>query len=440
MKKLNLNSEIIKTKGSPKSQANEPSKASVVQTKLEKTPAKNKKPRFNPFKKLGSIIKKYQSLPMRKKVLVTVLACLSITVLCGGIYYLVFVYRWGSQNFTIPSQIKASEPSSTEFDSKIPTPMPNPPRDKENPINGELYTAKEYKDMLSRFPIAIMIDNHIDARNQSGYLDADLVYETLAEGGITRNMMILWGRSAKELGPIRSARQYFIEWMYPFDTLYMHVGWASSTDPRVDAGGNMIKLGVRTMDRAGTYWRSKEKFAPHNAYSSSEILYNKAPTFGYTGAPKEIESWQFKKDAKIGERGPESTVSIVFFERLNNGGLYDVTWTYDPEKNVYLRSINNTPHIDQNYGTQVYAKNVIIDRVEMISTYDSKGHIIITTIGEGDSIILRDGQITKGRWKKPAIENRTRYYDASGEEIEFNRGITWIEAVPIEQGSVSLPE
>lgn len=442
MKRIELNSSVIKKDKTPSqakadtyTQVSSADKISSA-SKIEQT--KPKKEKTSLLTKIKNLIKKYNKLPLGKKIIVSVISLLLILVIGESITYMIIIYNKKAGDISFPEKIVASTSKVMAFEQEIKIPFPNPPRDQENPINGELYTVKEMKDMESRYPIAVMIENHIDARPQSGYNSADLVFETLAEGGITRTMAIFWGKDVEEIGPIRSARQYYLEWLMPFDPLYMHIGYASSTDPKVNAGGNIAAYGIKTLDRYGTFWRSTKKYAPHNAYTSTELLYQKAKDYGYTGKPGEIDSWKFKKDEPENERGTGPTTTITFFERLWNGGIYDITWKYDRNRNVYLRFNNNTKYTDDNTQTQVYAKNVIIQRVKMTSTFDAKAHIIITTIGSGDAVILRDGQVTEGTWKKKDLKSRTHYYDKDEKEIVFNRGITWIEAVPIDEGKVKI--
>ncbi|MBN2100823.1 DUF3048 domain-containing protein [Candidatus Dojkabacteria bacterium] len=430
MRELNLNSGVINQK---KREKTSKTLETTAVPKVDENPTK-KTPLTERIKKL---LKKYQNLPPKKKILVTGLIC-SIILIIGGIsaYFIIFS-KEPIKDFTIPERISAKKSTSQYFSNIIP-PFPEPPRDKENPINGELYTSKQYSAMEDRYPIAVMIENHVDARPQSGYNSADIVYEALAEGGITRTMAIFWGKECEEIGPIRSARQYFIEWLMPYDPLYMYIGYATSSDPRVNAGQSIYEYGIKGMDVYGTFWRDTTRYSPHNAYSSTELLYQRAKDIGYTGKPGEIKPLKFKMDAAPDKRGSFEKVTITFFERLYNGGLYDVTWVYDSQRNVYLRYNGDDKYIDQNSEQQVFAKNVIIQRMDTISTFDSKAHIIITTIDEGDAIILRDGQTINATWKKKDLESRTRYYDSDGKEIELNRGIIWIESVPIEQGSVTI--
>lgn len=434
MKQLDLSASVVNSKRPPKIEKT----VTVIQPESTVTinkPELPKPPKENIFKRF---FRAYGSMAIWKKVLLTGFICLLVLGGGGTVTYLYIIKARPVAELIIPTRVSAEAPNQTEYTAIVGTPDPNPPRDTPNPINGELFTAKEMLAMKQRYPIAIMIENHVDARPQAGFNEADLVFETLAEGGITRMMAIFWGEQPESLGPVRSARQYYVEWLMPFDPLYMHIGYAQTDDPRTNAIGTIWEYGVKTMDIYGSFWRVDDKWAPHNAYTSAQNLYDLAAQVGYTGTPQEITPWQFKKDAPVEERGTKTTATLTFFQDIWNGGLYDVTWTYDRTRNVYLRAMGTEPYIDQITGSQVYAKNIVFQKVEMISTFDEKAHIIITTIGQGDAIILRDGLVINGTWKKDDITSRTKYFDQQGAEIIFNRGVTWIEGVPIDQGVVQI--
>lgn len=441
MKTLNLDSSVIneKKRKLPERETT-PQQEKPVIPSPDDTPLapKKKDPFFRHLtQKFKQLIQQFRSLTPIQKFIVTLVICGVIVGIGALISYSIVLYEGKAENFTIPNMVRA-QASTNVYAADIPVSRPNPPRDTPNPINGELYTKAEFEKFSSRYPIAVMIENHIDARPQSGYNSADLVFETLAEGGITRTMAIFWGKSSSEIGPVRSARQYFLEWLIPFDPLYMHIGQAYSDNPRVDANGNIYKYKIKSLDVYGSFWRAQDRYSPHNAYTSTDLMYEKAEQYGYTGSPSTIPSWKFKADAPIDQRGTSTTATLMFFEQYSNNGIYDVTWKYDKDRNIYLRSNYSTEYTDATTGEQVYAKNVIIQRVAMTLTYDDKAHIIITTIGDGDAIILRDGRVIYGTWKKNSLDERTRYYDTDGEEIVFNRGITWVEAVPIDQGNVQI--
>ncbi len=453
MKKLQLSSDVINKKNKKfekkvSDAVDESAKSKDSKSGQKTGPGKSKSGFFqrikNFFKWIFSIPKKtvayYKSLSLKGKIVFTAVVSIFILGIGGAISYFIIIRPENGKDLYIPTDRVPAQTAQASFDADISLPLPGAPRDHENPINGELFTAKEYAEMEKRYPIAVMVENHIDARQQSGYNSADIVYETLAEGGITRTMPIFWGHSVKEIGPVRSARQYFVEWLLPYDPLYMHIGYASTNDPRTNAGGTIYSYGVKTLNRSGTFWRVNTKYAPHNAYTSTELLYEKAQDYGYTGNPSKITSWKFKNDAKLEDRGESMTAAVTFFQRLNNGGMYDVTWKYDRNRNVYLRyEANGTdPYTDANTGAVVYAKNVILQRVNATSAYDSGSRMIIDVTSSGDGKLLRDGNVINITWKKQAFESRTQYFDSSGKEIEFNRGTIWVVGVPINQGNVII--
>ncbi len=453
MKTLNLNSKVIENSKNNISNADETSSKNTpikgdtgkhIENQAEKqevsplTKPESKSSSVNILKYPRMVFGKFSKMPFFAKAGITLLVC-SFIIAIGILVFFNYLFdERDDSSIKIPPFITAEKSKTHQYQSAIPFDVPGEPRTTPNPINGELFTEKEFAEIKSRYPLAVVIENQVQARPQSGYNSADIVFETLAEGGITRTIAVFWGKSVKEIGPIRSLRVYFIEWTAPFDPVVMHIGYALSDDPRIDVARQKINGTFRSLDRGGTFWRNSNRVAPHNAYSSTSLLYEKARVYGYSGSPKEIESWLFKADASPEERGDTTEATIAFFERLNNGGLYNITWRYDPEQNSYLRYNNDTPYVDANTNTTVTAKNIIIQRLSVVSAYDEKAHMIVTTIGTGDAIILRDGQAIYGTWRKESTGKRTRYYDSDGAEIVFNRGTIWVEAVPTDLGSVEI--
>lgn len=327
-----------------------------------------------------------------------------------------------------------------KFGDKTVLTDPSAPRTKSSPINGVLLTDEEYADLTKRLPVAVMINNHVAARPQSSHGRADLVFEAVAESGITRYMAVYWSTDINKVGPIRSARQYYLEWLSPFDAIYLHDGYASSlTDPRVDAGGNMYIYDTKSLATYGA-WRENDgvRVAPHNEYTSPMKAWDRAEDLEWGGIPTTLTAWKFKKDLPMEQRGDITEASVVFDSRLNNGGLYDVEWEYDISTNSYLRRIGGKVDIDQETATQVAAKVVIIQQVKMTPTYNEKAHNVIETIGEGEAYILQDGQKITAKWKKNSRVTRTQYFLADGKEVEFNRGLIWVMAVPKDNGSATI--
>jgi hypothetical protein len=337
-----------------------------------------------------------------------------------------------SGNYISPGQVTIAA-------NFVPLAQPEVPKTEESPINGELFTKTEMTKLKKRRPVAVMINNHVNARPQSGLYKADLVYETVVEGGITRYMAIFWSNGPTKVGPIRSARQYFLEWLSPFDPVYIHDGCASTKDPRTNACGNLRIYGIKDNGLRG-YWMDPSRVRPHNEYNNVIGAWDYAKTVDWDGFPTKFESWNFKKDASLSARGDKTKVKIRYRNDLPNGGLYDTMWIYDKDTNLYTHYSNGIKDIDLDTKATIKAKTVIVEEVVMPPYSDDHSRVIITTIGQGNVTVLMDGKIINGKWKKESRTDRTRYYDKAGKELELNRGLVWICAVSKEKGSFDIIE
>jgi len=269
---------------------------------------------------------------------------------------------------------------------------------------------------------AATIDNLSVARPQAGLSKASLVYEAPVEGGITRFLAIFpEGETVDRIGPVRSARPYFLDWAAEFDALFVHVGGSP------EALDKLRTYDMRDLNEffAGAYfWRDRSRSAPHNTYTSLENL-TKADDkrFSDRKAP-EVAGWRFKDDALEAERPTEAKVAIDYGDPRMN-----VLWTYDAGANAYLRSQGGrTKDAD---GAAILAKNIVVQYTK-VSVIDDVGRRKIATVGEGDALIALDGIAVRGTWRKDERTSRTRFYDASGNQIRFNAGQTWVEVVPID--------
>ena len=320
-------------------------------------------------------------------------------------------------------------------------PIASEPRTEVSPINGILLTKTEYNELKNRRPIAVMIDNHISARPQKNLSKADIVFETSVESGITRYMPIYWSNAVNEVGPIRSARQYYLEFLSPYDAIYIHDGCASSSDARVNACGNLYNYNIEDIANTVGAWRRSDRYAPHNEYSSTISVWDYASQNSISGLSDNFEAWQFKKDLPINMRGTKTKVSISFWGDLSNYyGDYDVEWVDDSAANNYIRKIGGNNDIDEATGQVIRAKVVVVQEVTMTETYDISGHVIVETIGSGKSKILQDGKIYDATWEKTNRTDRTSYKGTDGKDFVFNRGLIWIEALPRDYGQFVINE
>lgn len=386
--------------------------------------------------------KKISLSPKTRTLIILVSAC---TLLLGiAAFYYFGIYK--AKPFKMPSEVinlnseYLISKSREIFLPNTPTVPPQEPKTEVSPLNGLLFTKTEMDKLKKNRPVAVMINNHSEARPQSGLNSADVVYEALAESGITRYLAIFWSEAPAKVGPIRSARQYYLEWLSPYDPLYIYDGCAETDNPKTDACGNIYSYNIKKLATIGAWrWNDGRRYAPHNEYSSITNAWEYAEKMNWDSFPN-VESWKFKNDAPVEERGEKTKVNIVFHQRINNSGMYDTVWTYDSKTNSYLLQTGRHASLDQETNTQVYAKNLIVQEINMSPSYDDKGRIIQDTIGKGKAVYLMDGKITEGTWEKISRTDRTSYYDSNGNEVQFNRGRIWISALARSEGKFAIIE
>lgn len=343
---------------------------------------------------------------------------------------------------------------------------PNAPKTEICPMNGLKYTKGERDIWEGRRPITAVIENHLDSRPQSGLSRADVVYEAVAEGGITRFLGVFYcGASAEDvrIGPIRSARIYFINWAAEWadKPLFVHVGGANNicsqcpggvktpgtTAKEVRAIEELINLGWRfskgnALD-AGTnvgfpvVWRDYERIpgaaTEHTFMGSTDKLYEEGSGRGYGPTDSEGNSWdddftlwKFAEDKPIAS----PKYNEISFEFWSNKPDYNVTWKYDKASNSYLRVNGGKDHIDMDTKEQLLAKNVLVQFVAERGPVDKEGHMFYTNVGSGTFTLFQNGDVIDGTWSKKTQSDRT-IYKVGAKEVEFVNGTIWIEAIPI---------
>lgn len=339
--------------------------------------------------------------------------------------------------------------SSKEATASLPTPTnafeedPNEPKTQVCPLNGSKHTKKAESFWTLRRPLAIMIENHTEARPQSGLSSADIIYEAVAEGGITRFMTLYYCNLADvQVGPIRSARTYYLDWLGEYNALYAHVGGANTPGP-ADALGQIIRYGVKDLNQFSigfpVFWRDYQRLGhpvatEHTMYSTTAKLWGVGAKRGWTATDsagikwdKNFKSWTFKDDKASAD---PTKVTVNFWESQPG---YEVVWSYDPVSNSYKRKNGGTNYMDLNNNTQLAAKNVVVQFQRESNAndgYPGNVHLLYGTTGAGRALFFIDGTAVEGRWTKASRLARTKYLDKNSNEIEFNRGQIWIQTVP----------
>jgi len=272
---------------------------------------------------------------------------------------------------------------------------------------------------------AIMIENSPDARPQSGLKDAGVVFEAIAEGGITRFLTLHQEDKPQLIGPVRSLRMYYVDWLAPFNASVAHVGGSAAALAEVRNGN------YRDIDQffnAGSYWRATDRYAPHNVYTSFEKLDALNTAKGYTsssftGFPR--------TDGKAAAAPNASSITINI-----SSDLYNPSYTYDAAINRYNRNLAGVPHTDRE-GGQITPSVVIALKVNEVTVMEDGYRQSITTTGTGEAIIFQNGTAITATWSKPDRASQLSFTDASGKPVPLNRGQTWISAVPNGHGSVA---
>lgn len=323
------------------------------------------------------------------------------------------------------------------------------PKTEECPLNGEMLTTKHKELWEKRRPLGVMIENHKEARPQSGLSSADIVYETVAEGGITRFLAVFYCKDAKYIGPVRSARIYFVSLLQEYGKypLYAHVGGANTPGP-ANALGEIDDLNwgnYNDMNQFAVpfpyYWRDYDRLpdvaTEHTMYSSTSKLWDyAAKKRNLTNVDENNKSWdetftkwKFKEDDSA--KGTITKVNLDFWTNLKSD--FAVEWVYNKTNNSFKRVNGGVAHLDKNTGKQIEAKTIVVlfmDESPANDGYDG-GHLLYKTVGTGDAIVFMDGKATEATWSKRTDVSRMILTDVNGKEINFNRGQIFFEILPI---------
>ena len=385
---------------------------------------------------------------------------IGLFLITTGISVLVFSYFVG--NSSVSKSIAGSKKSRINLSL---------PKVSECPINGKMFTKAEENIWKGRRPIATMIENSTEARPQSGLSRADVVYEAVAEGGITRFLSIFYCDTAADLvkaAPIRSARIYYVNLAagYGKNPIYLHQGGANNfcntcpggakprgqVDKTVDAYAALDALGwrngqygndfdggfnigypivVRDQYRLG----SEPSAWEHSVVADLDETYKEAAKRGFnykdkSGTPwtEGFTEWKFAD----GKTVSSPTATNIAFKFWDNWQDYDVEWKFDPSTNSYKRFNGGKAHTDHEFDkSQLAASSVVIMFAKEKGPVDTEKHLYYEVVGSGEALIFQNGEVIEGTWKKSSQLDREVFYDKNDKEISLNRGPIWVELVPV---------
>lgn len=319
--------------------------------------------------------------------------------------YLILIHRLDQKIGTLISEI-TNEKNSCKFTRRLDGVCVN----------------KEAKNL---WPVAIMIDNHPDAWPQFGIAQANLVYNTLVEGGHTRLMAIFAGQEKIEkIGPVRSARPYYLIWAAELNAIYGHSGGSPEALEKIKEW-QILDWNEITSYGPEYFERDYNYETPHNLFTSNEKIAQARVDWELSDKIPEYTPWQFKTNAT-------STTEVTTIIKIDytSGSLFDVWYEYNTSTQKYLRFQNEDPYLDGLTEEQVGVKNLIIQIVPEEEHLDAEDRLHIDTLGEGKAIIFYNGKMVQGSWKKKFLEERTIFYDDQNQEIVFEPGNIWVEVVP----------
>ena len=274
-------------------------------------------------------------------------------------------------------------------------------------------------------PIAVMIDNHNGAWPQAGLNEAYMVYEIIVEGGETRLMALFKGVDLDKIGPVRSARHYFIDYAMENDAIYVHFG--QSPQAQSDIKKYSIDDINGIAEDGTTFWRVKDKYAPHNAVTSTEKLLTSAKNKKYRTTSTQRSILHYVTD-EVNLEGGQAANTIT----IPHSDLQTVKYEYDEENKVYVRYARGEEQTDWDTDEPVTTKNIIITFCNNYTLSDSenKGRQGLKNIGTFDGYYITNGKAIKIQCIKNARDEKTIYQDMNGNEIDVNDGNTFVNICP----------
>lgn len=270
-------------------------------------------------------------------------------------------------------------------------------------------------ELNKRGVTGIMIENSEVARPQAGLKDAGVLFEAIAEGGITRFLTLFQEAQPDYIGPVRSVRPYYIDWLQGFDAPIAHAGGSA------DALAKIRSDGVPDLDQFahGSYYeRVNNRDAPHDLFTSIAKL-------DVLRASKGLNSSTFTGFPRKKEKASK-TPTAAKIDLAISSAVFNPHYDYDAKTNSYKRSLAGVPHTDEKTNTQLSPKVVI---AMVLSKGYNAGYTTYQTIGTGHCFIFQDGTVTEGNWEKLSSKDQITFKDARGNTLPLNPGQTWISMV-----------
>ena len=276
-------------------------------------------------------------------------------------------------------------------------------------------------------PIAVMIDNEgLRVLPQGGLDKAQIVYEMIVEGGLSRLMPVFWGTDPEMIGPVRSSRHYFLDYSMEHDAIYTHYGWSTM------ARDDIPKLKINNINglyvSSSVIWDlTKDEGNWQDSYTSMKKLVEYAGKQKYRLKSEVKFPFKFNTTDVVPIGGKKATKISIKYPSANSG------YEYDSSTGLYKRFRQGKPHMERVSGRQLEAKNIIIRYTKSYSIKgDAYGRQEMITTGSGTGYYITEGKAISIKWSKKSRSSPTKYTDEAGNEIKLNVGQTWIQVMPLD--------
>ncbi len=345
-------------------------------------------PSLNEGKKSGK--KKRLNLSKKQKIIIS---CVALVLVLAGAALWFFMLK--------------SKPAA-----KVETPVVAK-QETPTPFISDLTGLEVAADVKQRTVTGVMIENSPDARPQSGLKDAGIVYEAVAEGGITRFLTVFQDTMPSYIGPVRSVRPYYLDFLGPYNAAIAHVGGSP------EALQQIKDQDIRDLDQfanPAAYWRESSRYAPHNVYTDMQKLKDLEKAKGFAFTPYE----GFVRGAAS---TPATTPTAKTINVMMSSTLYNVSYTYDQATNSYLRAEGGKPHVDAKSNTQLAPKIVV---VPIIARTQNGIYSVYATNAGGKVLVFQNGTVTEGTWKKDGRKGQFKFTGTDGQPLKLAAGQTWV--------------
>lgn len=282
-------------------------------------------------------------------------------------------------------------------------------------------------------PVAVMIDNEgTRSLPQGGMYKAQVIYEIIVEGGETRLMPVFWGTAPEMIGPVRSSRHYFLDYVLEHDAIYVHFGWSPM------AQRDIPKLKINNINGVSNggqiFWDlTKQRSNWQDSYTSMQKIMGYAKKVKYRTSTNVKPVFKYNSsNTAIADGKNASKVTIRFSH------AYTCSFEYDANSGLYNRFRKSKAQMERNTGKQLTGMNIIIQMTPSRSIKgDDKGRQEVSTVGSGSGYLITEGKSVAIKWSKAARGKATKYTYQDGTEISLNPGQTWVEVLPT-GGKVTL--